>query len=288
MVCLEDVEASGFGTGFVVDSKGLVATNAHVVSSCPKVIVRTDTSPTPLPAMVVRINVERDIALLRVPALTSPAVTLGSTRDIAPGTPILAVGHPHGFAYTVSDGIVSAIRDLDSNRKLIQITAPISPGSSGGPVADRTGRVIGMSTMYAEQGQNLNFAVAGEDIAQILRDEIRHPSPPLPATANTPRLHTTDTEIAVADRARQARKAKRYEDAAKILSGSLEKYPESVRLRVEFAETFWGQKNFAVSEKYILEIIDRDPNHPAGRQMCPLYTPGMVGGKMRNLRQIKL
>ena len=167
----------------------------------------------------------------------------------------------------MSDGIVSAIRDVGSNWKLVQITAAISPGSSGGPVADRTGRVIGMSRMYLEEGQNLNFAVAGEDIAQILQEELRHPSPRLPTLTNPLSVETIGTETAIADRARQSRKAKQYEDAARILSGSLEKYPNSIRLRVELAETSWGQKDFTASEKYVGQIIDRDPNHPAAHQM---------------------
>lgn len=96
-----------------------------------------------------------------------PHVTLGSSLDLAVGERVIAIGSPQGLENSVSDGILSAIREVDSVRYL-QITAPISPGSSGGPVLNSTGQMIGVATFQFKKGQNLNFAVAADHIKPLL------------------------------------------------------------------------------------------------------------------------
>lgn len=187
--CLTKNNELALGTGFVIRGS-LVATNAHVVRCCKTIVIRTSEDADDVSATIARVNNDRDVALLRTPPIKARPVILGTTKSIAPGTPILAVGHPRGLEYTVSDGIVSAIRVLDSGWRVIQITAPLSSGSSGGPIADRMGRVIGMSTMSFQEGQNLNFAVAVEDVAQLLHDEMNR----LPSSA-TLRSNATKREV---------------------------------------------------------------------------------------------
>ena len=294
VTCILRGKPSRLGTGFVVGANGLIATNAHVVSSCVELRVR-DSNAREYRAVLVRQNVERDVALITAPSVTAPAVTLGSTRELVAGTRILAVGHPEGFEYTVSDGIVSAIRVLAPNRRLLQLTAPISPGSSGGPVADFSGRVIGMTTMYFERGQNLNFAVSAEDIADLMRDETRFPSS-IPPMVSEPEKFAPEDEMLIsegslADRAKQARKNKRYDEAIKILTGALEKYPDSIRIRLEFAEVYFAQKNYATAEKYTEEMLDRNPDYaPAHQSLGALY--GVKGNfleaRVESLKAIQL
>jgi serine protease Do len=96
-------------------------------------------------------------------------LTLRNSSDAVEGEKVLVIGNPEGLRGTVSDGIISAFRE---NRSLIQITAPISPGSSGSPVLDETGQVIGMATLVEKEGQNLNFAISAEVISAIVHGQL--------------------------------------------------------------------------------------------------------------------
>jgi hypothetical protein len=87
------------------------------------------------------------------------ALPLGDSLAVKPGEHVVAIGHPLGMGNTVSDGLVSAVRRLDPKLTLLQISAPISPGSSGGPIFNERAEVIGVATLYSAEGQNLNFGV---------------------------------------------------------------------------------------------------------------------------------
>lgn len=89
------------------------------------------------------------------------------------GERVAVIGNPSGLERTVSDGIVSAVRDIPEFGKIIQITAPVSPGSSGSPVVNMKGEVIGVATFQLIEGQNLNFAIPGERIVRLKRDKGR-------------------------------------------------------------------------------------------------------------------
>lgn len=98
---------------------------------------------------------KNDIALLRVVGAEAPSLPLGDSQKVAVGDEVYVAGNPEGLEGTFSEGIVSAIRGT----RLLQITAPISPGSSGGPVMNQRGEVIGFAAGGREKGQNLNFAI---------------------------------------------------------------------------------------------------------------------------------
>ena len=108
-------------------------------------------------------------ALLKFNATDVGFLTLRNSSDAVEGEKVLVIGNPEGLRGTVSDGIISAFRE---NRSLIQITAPISPGSSGSPVLDETGQVIGMATLVEKEGQNLNFAISAEVISAIVHGQL--------------------------------------------------------------------------------------------------------------------
>jgi hypothetical protein len=147
----------GQGSGFFVRQNGVFVTNWHVMRGATR-------------AVVVRPNGERfervsfidgdsaiDVAILKVPGFGLPVLDVRS--DSPPvGTRVVAIGSPLGLTTTVSEGIVSATR-IVNGRELIQTTAAISPGSSGGALLDETGRVFAVSTLYLEGGQQLNFAI---------------------------------------------------------------------------------------------------------------------------------
>jgi hypothetical protein len=104
----------------------------------------------------------RDIAVLKVNGFNLPTVTLGNSSSIVPGQRVYVIGNPLGVEQlkaTITDGIVSGIRDFEEGYKVLQVTAPISPGNSGGPALDEKGDAVGIVVFRLKQGESLNFAV---------------------------------------------------------------------------------------------------------------------------------
>jgi hypothetical protein len=147
------------GTGFFLHSTGMLLTNLHVVEGTDFVGVKLPMRSDILWAKKAKgFDLDNDLALLAVEASGVEAVTLGDSDNVRVGDPIVVVSNPEGLEQTISNGLISGIRDLDG-RKLFQISAPISEGSSGGPVFNERGEVIGVVVSSLRSGQNLNFAV---------------------------------------------------------------------------------------------------------------------------------
>lgn len=160
------------GTGFVVDASGLVVTNLHVVAGEAKIIVRLSDN-TSLPVLrIAAVDPERDLVLLDVdPARPLPTLTLGDSDAMSAGDAITAIGNPLGVLdYSVSNGLVSSVRKLTDDLTVLQISAPISQGSSGGPLFNQFGDVIGVTTAIITAGQNLNLAVPSNYVRPMLRN----------------------------------------------------------------------------------------------------------------------
>ncbi len=148
----------GQGTGFFVNRHGDVLTNLHVLEGVHHARLITSTGKTANLTGLKGLDESRDIAL----AATDVSATVWlkvARKPPDPGEPVVVVGSPRGYAHTVSDGIVSALRQLPGVGQVVQITAPISPGSSGSPVLNRRADVLGVATLVQEGGQNLNFAI---------------------------------------------------------------------------------------------------------------------------------
>jgi S1-C subfamily serine protease len=168
----------GAGSGFVVTPDGYVMTNSHVVQGAKRIRVRTSTGEE-ADARLVGDDPATDLALVRVEA---PLPYLPVDGSIAPrvGQLAVAIGNPLGFESTVSTGVVSALgRSLRGrgNRLIdgvIQHTAPLNPGNSGGPLLDTAGRVIGVNTAIIARSQNLGFAIAVETAAWVLGQILQH------------------------------------------------------------------------------------------------------------------
>ena len=178
-------ETAGVGSGFFVRS-GLIATNRHVIDEAAVIRVRlVNQDRFHRVDSVAAQDAERDLALLRVSSLSAPALPLGDSDALQVGETIYAVGNPIGFLEgTFSNGLVSGIRALPDS-KLIQMTAPISPGSSGGPVLNEKGEVVGVSTMAIKLGQNLNFAVPSNALKKML-ERISRQNPIVPTPRPKP------------------------------------------------------------------------------------------------------
>ncbi|OYU42690.1 MAG: hypothetical protein CFE44_22585, partial [Burkholderiales bacterium PBB4] len=148
-------QAISRGSGVVIGSE-LVLTNCHVVAQASAVRVRSGSSE--FVALSDTSDTQLDLCQLRVPGLAAPAVLRGTVKQVRVGQTVFAIGTPHDLERTLSQGLVSALRETPDGT-LIQTSASISPGSSGGGLFDHQGRLIGITTFQHKQGQNLNFAL---------------------------------------------------------------------------------------------------------------------------------
>jgi tetratricopeptide (TPR) repeat protein len=151
------------GTGFLIEGAKVV-TNHHVITGKSVFI---DLGPVRIPASVNKSDVTNDIALLSSAAELAAQPLKMATREPNPGEIIFVIGNPRGLERSISSGIVSGIRQFGA-RRLLQISAPISPGSSGGPVLNSAGEVVGVAVGMLKDGQNLNFAVPASVIHALL------------------------------------------------------------------------------------------------------------------------
>jgi S1-C subfamily serine protease len=110
------------------------------------------------PAFAVRVHPSEDLAELQVPGLAAPAVTLRSASTLKPGERVYAIGAPLSLELTISEGLISGLRH-DTGGEIIQTSAAISPGSSGGGLFDQMGRLVGITTFKLRGGENVNFAL---------------------------------------------------------------------------------------------------------------------------------
>ena len=151
------------GSGVVI-GPGSVITNCHVTAAGDRISVKVGDDE--FPATVALADEERDLCRLNVNGLNAPAVTMASVTSLKVGQRLFAIGAPHGLELTLSEGIVSSLRSTPDGT-LIQTTAPISPGSSGGGLFDAGGRLVGIVTFQHRHGQNLNFALPADWIGQM-------------------------------------------------------------------------------------------------------------------------
>ncbi len=159
-------EGEGHGSGFVVDG-GLIVTNHHVIAGATSARIRFQDGRTLQPVHVLVDDAANDLAVLRVDdaALAALAIPL-TTSSTAVGDAVIVIGSPLGLDYSLSSGLVAARRDEQGTR-MLQIDAVIAPGSSGGPVFNDHGEVLGVAT--AMRGAGLGFAVDAEHVAAVLK-----------------------------------------------------------------------------------------------------------------------
>ena len=155
------------GSGFFVESDRIV-TNRHVIEGAYRAEVHSSTGAVFPVRGVLAVDAEGDIALLKidVPANQIRPLPLDKTSP-QEGESVVVIGNPLGLEGSVTNGIVSAVRDIPTFGRIIQITAPISSGSSGSPVVNMQGQVIGIATLQITGGQSVNFAIPSERISQL-------------------------------------------------------------------------------------------------------------------------
>ena len=188
----------GLGSGFRI-AGGRFVTNAHVVAGASRVEIFDDTGTLlGIARSADMLSTTVDLAILPPVGTHSPYLSLARTAP-AVGEQIIVIGAPEGLTNTVSDGIVSAVRKIET-RQLLQISAPISPGSSGGPVLNARGEVVGVSVSILREGQNLNFAVPVSDVIALVSSrpgQFEFPASTEEVSKGSPR-HTGHTRSATA------------------------------------------------------------------------------------------
>ncbi len=166
------------GTGVIIDERGFILTNRHVVAGAREVKIRL-ADGTELAAEIQLAEPRWDLAVLRIrttrkltPMRPAPA------KDLMVGETVIAIGNPFSYTETVSTGIVSALgREItmptgDVLKEMIQTTAPINPGNSGGPLLNVNGEFIGINTAMREGAQNIAFAINAETITAFLQQNL--------------------------------------------------------------------------------------------------------------------
>ena len=153
----------GLGSAVVVGT-GRLVTNCHVLAKASSVVVRRKN--VTYDAKLEHADPARDLCLLSVDEFPAPAVSVAPRESIKVGQRVFAIGNPRGLDMTLSEGLVSGLRgEWADGSHVLQTTAPISPGSSGGGLFDDNGRLVGITTFTHADSQNLNFALPAEWIA---------------------------------------------------------------------------------------------------------------------------
>jgi S1-C subfamily serine protease len=194
----QDGELVASGTGFFISPDGKLLTNSHllegkVYSFEAKTITGQIYSNWRILSVPQEDNhpIEEDVAQIQFfDAKDVPYLSLGSSKDLVEGQRVLVIGNPEGLTGTVSDGLIAAFRKKGA---VIQITAPISHGSSGSPVLDESGNVIGIATAGREDGQNLNFAISADAVRDATTKSHSPATAHSPVTARVERRHAVAT-----------------------------------------------------------------------------------------------
>jgi len=174
-----DFEPMGAGSGFVITPDGYILTNSHVVSSARKIEAIFINSKH-LSATPVGRDPSTDLAVIRVNEAGLPYTTLGDSGQLRVGQLVIAMGNPLGFQSTVSTGVVSALgralRSQDGRliENVIQHTAPLNPGNSGGPLLDSRGRVVGINTAIIALAQGIGFSIPSNTAKWVVSQLISH------------------------------------------------------------------------------------------------------------------
>jgi tetratricopeptide (TPR) repeat protein len=226
------------GSGFVIQGQKIV-TNAHVANAGKPYV---ELGPARIPASLKQVDVDNDLAILTVDVqLTAKPLTLAAQAP-KPGEQVYTISNPGGLERSISQGIVSGVRE-ESGHKLLQITAPISHGSSGGPVFNSLGEVVGVIVGTITSGQNLNFAVPAPSVANLLR------------AGGTSSAQEVDQLLAQAKAVKDARKSVKYSadrdsdwqqksaEISSLLSKALERSGSNAALLNRVRTEAYGEDN---------------------------------------------
>ena len=159
----------GLGSGFFVSAAGLVLTNQHVIGKGETVNVVLHDGTKLKGTVVERAGGKLDLALIQVDVRDAPLLPIGGMTDLRVGGWVASVGHNRGGIWTFNTGMVSNIYPRGSERPIFQTQIPLNPGSSGGPIIDRQGRVVGIVTAGLARSNNINFGIRMDEAIRNLK-----------------------------------------------------------------------------------------------------------------------
>jgi S1-C subfamily serine protease len=161
------------GSGFLISRDGRIVTNYHVIQNGSSAIAKLPDGAFFVVDGVLAFDKARDVAIIKAHGQNFRTVILGNSDRLQVGEEIVAIGNPLSLESSVSNGLVSGIRTVkEEGGEFLQITAPISPGSSGGPLFNMAGEVVGITTLYIRGGENLNFAIPINDVKPMLEGTV--------------------------------------------------------------------------------------------------------------------
>lgn len=168
-----DDKPIALGTGFLVKPDGTIVTDYHVIASGDAAVAKfADGTILPVDGVLATDRV-RDLAIIKIHGKNFPTLALGNSNQLQVGDEVVAIGNPLGLEQTVSNGILRGVRtDEKESGELLQITAPFSHGSSGGPLFNMFGEVIGINSGYLEGDENLNLAIPINDAKSLLSNTL--------------------------------------------------------------------------------------------------------------------
>jgi S1-C subfamily serine protease/Flp pilus assembly protein TadD len=271
------------GSGFIISGDGKVITNYHVIEGADSSIVKMGNGAYFPVEGVLAQSKSDDLVVLKVSGSGLPVLHLGEAKSVSSGERVIAIGSPLGLEGTVTDGIVSAIReDEETNTPLIQTTAPISHGSSGGPLLDLAGRVVGVLTFMFGSGENLNFAVAVDALKDLLATE-HAPTPLANLRHSAPESRQAEVgkpeQIDPGLQARQAQARQhagrgnkflgnlQYADAEAEYRAGLRLDPQNADLHMGLGGALVGKGELDGAITELREAVRLDPNHMAAHAL---------------------
>lgn len=162
-----DGKQQGIGTGFIISPDGQIATNMHVIGEARPIGVQFADGSQHKVTAVHASDRNLDLAIIKIDGKDLPYLQLGDSDKLKQGQPVVALGNPAGLKYSVVNGVVSAVREMDG-RNMIQLAIPLEGGNSGGPLLDMDGRVHGILTMKSLVTPNLGFAVTINHLKSLI------------------------------------------------------------------------------------------------------------------------
>ena len=173
-ITVHGVQGMGGGTGFIVDKSGIVITNEHVINDSTTISVKLLNGTWASKVELLVADEDQDLAVLKITTDEElHSATVGDSDSVQVGERAISIGNPLGLEHTLTDGLVSARRTYEG-KKMIQMSTPVSPGNSGGPLFNLHGEVIGVSTAQIgsyRRGQNLNLAIPINQAKAMLTDD---------------------------------------------------------------------------------------------------------------------
>jgi tetratricopeptide (TPR) repeat protein len=287
MLILGELKASNqisLGTGFLVSSDGKLVTNHHVIAGASEIVVRSANGKVfPVKAILADDEVH-DLAVLQLEAANMPALSLADEAAVQMGSPIVVIGNPEGLEGTITEGIISAIREMKDMGLIYQISAAISHGSSGSPLLNAEGKVLGVATFMKIKGQALNFAVSARTLKDLLANPRYVPKPEVITRSSSPpaaqRATTLEQDAQVSREPafaelrelENARNFPRMLEAARDLTL---KYPQSALAQRRLSDAYYYTAFYKESFGACKRALDLDPANPRGWNNLAMVTGQM-------------